>query len=240
MVAGDDTQVLEVLAAKDYFEVLAIPSTCRDDNEVRKAYMKRSRRCHPDKCQHPRATEAFQRIAEAFSGLKTHRDRLSYRAEQSMNGGMWSGDSEEAMDARAAARATKEAFVAASVTVAEALAMFRQFVKQDEKIDDREVTPVDMLAKSIKMADVWFNGMDVVASAAGVGVGQNPTRGGIDGASGASETATERRKVTWRSVRLLHTVTQSVTPFLNDLLASVQPGEEAKAGGRQQGSSRTR
>jgi hypothetical protein len=138
------------------------------------------------------------------------------------------------MDARAAAHATKEAFVTVTVTLAEALAMFRQFVKAEEQINDREVTSVDMLAKSIKMADVWLNGLDTPETGMR---GGNEGHTGAGAASTSDETATERRKVSWRSVRLLHTVTQYVAPVLNDLLATVAPATPAN---QDHGSSGTR
>jgi curved DNA-binding protein CbpA len=63
------------LAADSYYESLGIGASeqfALDDSKVRRAYLKTSVLVHPDK--HPNfakaATEAFQRVSEAYAGLK--------------------------------------------------------------------------------------------------------------------------------------------------------------------------
>jgi hypothetical protein len=180
---------------------------------------------------------------------------MNYRAQQAVNGNMFGGGAEgdEGMDARAAARATKEAFVTVTVTLSEAMAMFRQFVKEEEHINDREVTSVDMFAKGVKMADVWLNGLGSNSSTEGSSATQSAngegheTRRGTQERSGAAAGAgashagsgaeVEQGKVTWRSIRLLHTITQSVAPMLNDLLNGGQTPDAEQTSQQQQGSS---
>jgi len=62
-------------AVKEHRAVLALDpaSDCADAGALRKAYLKQSLICHPDRCNHPRATEAFQFVAEAYDVLSSGR-----------------------------------------------------------------------------------------------------------------------------------------------------------------------
>lgn len=71
-----------ILLAEDLYEVLGIPQAdANDKSAVRKAYLTRSVQVHPDKNSHPQATQAFQRVAEAWQTLSDDQMRAKYNAE---------------------------------------------------------------------------------------------------------------------------------------------------------------
>lgn len=74
-VLGTDYQqedvdiVKSILACKnDYYKILGLEKDA-NENEVKKAYRKKSLKVHPDKNQAPRADEAFKAIGKAYSVL---------------------------------------------------------------------------------------------------------------------------------------------------------------------------
>ncbi|CAO3686777.1 unnamed protein product [Umbelopsis ramanniana] len=69
----------EILAATSYYSVLGI-SRKTSPEDVRRAYIKRSRICHPDKFVPPydKATEAFQRLSIAYETLSDTSAKLIY------------------------------------------------------------------------------------------------------------------------------------------------------------------
>lgn len=69
----------EILSAPDYYRVLGIKKDCSPE-EVRRAYIKRSRVCHPDKFvpTYPRATESFQLLSIAYETLSNPSSKLMY------------------------------------------------------------------------------------------------------------------------------------------------------------------
>ncbi|KAJ7158909.1 hypothetical protein C8R46DRAFT_404389 [Mycena filopes] len=70
----------EVLASEDLYTILGVS---KSDNlpAIRRAYLLRSRSCHPDKFpNNPDATYAFQKIAVAYSVLSSQPLRRSYDA----------------------------------------------------------------------------------------------------------------------------------------------------------------
>ncbi|KAI8062507.1 hypothetical protein BC940DRAFT_308797 [Gongronella butleri] len=68
----------DILAAVNYFDVLGVHKKATND-EIRSAYIKKSRVCHPDKLPNdPRATACFQRLTEAHETLIHPRSRLNY------------------------------------------------------------------------------------------------------------------------------------------------------------------
>ena len=54
--------------AKDLFGVLSLPRTA-SEADIKRAFKKLSMKIHPDKCAHPQATAAFQRVSEAVAVL---------------------------------------------------------------------------------------------------------------------------------------------------------------------------
>jgi curved DNA-binding protein CbpA len=75
--------VLDILNAKSLYDVLGVsPQIIQiDQSSLRKAYLKTSVAVHPDKCNHPQATQAFQRVAEAWGTLSDDSLRADYDAE---------------------------------------------------------------------------------------------------------------------------------------------------------------
>ncbi|ORX53590.1 DnaJ-domain-containing protein [Hesseltinella vesiculosa] len=68
----------DILSASDYFKVLGVDKKANSD-DIRRAYIKKSRFCHPDKAPNdPRATLCFQRLTEAHETLAHPRTRLHY------------------------------------------------------------------------------------------------------------------------------------------------------------------
>jgi len=71
--------VADILAAKTLYDVLGVSPN--NMATLRKAYLTTSVKVHPDKNQHPQATEAFQRVAEAWGTLSDDVARADYDAE---------------------------------------------------------------------------------------------------------------------------------------------------------------
>lgn len=91
-----DAIVEEILSAKTHYQVLGVAeeelrashhhnNTEAHDSEartaaLRKAYLRRSVKVHPDKNSHPDATQAFQRVAQAWQVLGDATKRAAYDA----------------------------------------------------------------------------------------------------------------------------------------------------------------
>jgi len=68
----------EILAEDDLYKVLGIGRTCQED-EIRRAYIGRSRVCHPDKFPgYPASTAAFQKVSFAYETLSKPSSRCIY------------------------------------------------------------------------------------------------------------------------------------------------------------------
>ncbi|KAG1113355.1 hypothetical protein G6F42_014488 [Rhizopus arrhizus] len=81
----------EILSAPDYYRVLGIKKDAPTE-EIRRAYIRRSRVCHPDKFvpSYPRATESFQRTSTTSSSFVSsddddHNDTLQRVLHQLFN-----------------------------------------------------------------------------------------------------------------------------------------------------------
>ena len=84
--AGDATSTVErVLSAADEFAVLELPLHPVGQAAVRKAYRRVSLLVHPDKVNHPRASEAFRRCFDAMKLLIDER-RQAARLRQIQSG----------------------------------------------------------------------------------------------------------------------------------------------------------
>ncbi|ORZ13225.1 DnaJ domain-containing protein, partial [Absidia repens] len=71
--------VEEILSATNYYQVLSVDRQATAE-EIRKAYIQKSRACHPDKLpSYPRATECFQRLVLAHETLTNPSLRLKYQ-----------------------------------------------------------------------------------------------------------------------------------------------------------------
>ncbi|KAI8993390.1 hypothetical protein BDB01DRAFT_894068 [Pilobolus umbonatus] len=71
--------VEDILSAPDYYCILGVKKESSAD-EVRRAYIKLSRVCHPDKFvpSYPRATESFQLLSIAYETLSNPSSKLMY------------------------------------------------------------------------------------------------------------------------------------------------------------------
>ncbi|CDS03892.1 hypothetical protein LRAMOSA06847 [Lichtheimia ramosa] len=72
-------QVENILNAPDYYHVLGVSKEASTE-DIRRAYIRRSRVCHPDKFvpPYPRATESFQLLSLAYETLSNPSSKLMY------------------------------------------------------------------------------------------------------------------------------------------------------------------
>lgn len=78
MTEEGSSSIDDVLDAPDYYAVLGVPETLEDTGALRRAYLSKSVQVHPDKNGDPRATEAFQKVAEAWNVLSDGKARDEY------------------------------------------------------------------------------------------------------------------------------------------------------------------
>ncbi|KAI9310646.1 DnaJ domain-containing protein [Dichotomocladium elegans] len=87
--------VEDILNAQDYYQALGVPKDASAEN-IRRAYIRRSRVCHPDKFvpPYPRATESFQLLSLAYETLSNSSSKLMYdlSSRQTSPGGGHVGD----------------------------------------------------------------------------------------------------------------------------------------------------
>ena len=80
----------ELINKKDYYQILNVSKNATDD-EIKKAYRKvtllfschnnllqLALKLHPDKNRHPKATEAFKKLSQAFACLSDAEKRKNY------------------------------------------------------------------------------------------------------------------------------------------------------------------
>lgn len=77
MTDAEYPEVKKVLEAKTLYEVLCVEEKCTAD-EVKRGYKKLAMKVHPDRCKHPNATSAFQRISHAYQVLSDENKRADY------------------------------------------------------------------------------------------------------------------------------------------------------------------
>jgi hypothetical protein len=68
------------MTISDYFNVLGLQTGSTVD-EIKKAYRKKARECHPDINPSPDAKETFIRVTEAYEFLITYREKLAANEE---------------------------------------------------------------------------------------------------------------------------------------------------------------
>ncbi|TFK20703.1 DnaJ-domain-containing protein [Coprinopsis marcescibilis] len=76
----DDTMISSVIQDNNLYSILGVPNLpTLDKMTLRRAYLSRSKACHPDKFpRNPLATEAFQKVAVAYDVLSTPALRRRY------------------------------------------------------------------------------------------------------------------------------------------------------------------
>ena len=102
-----------ILAAEDHYDVLQVPGGAKTD-EIRKNYLRISVRVHPDRNQDPNATQAFQKVSEAYAVLSDEQARRTYDAERFMSSA--AGAASNAAGAATAGAAAAVPAVAAPAT----------------------------------------------------------------------------------------------------------------------------
>mmetsp|Transcript_10076 Transcript_10076/g.17720 ORF Transcript_10076/g.17720 Transcript_10076/m.17720 type:complete len:217 (-) Transcript_10076:112-762(-) len=132
----------DILEKTSLYDVLGVSSKA-SQADLRKAYLQRSMQCHPDKSDHPKATEAFQRVAEAYDILSDIGKRREYDLSSGSGFREYSSTSVHVMSA-------EEAFTMFS----EAMAQYAQ----DQGIEfERRDTVFDTLASGLLFVDNWLN-----------------------------------------------------------------------------------
>jgi len=77
MTTDDSALIDEILRAETHYDALGADMDS-DAAALRKAYLRRSLKVHPDKCPDPRAKGAFQRLAQAWRVLSEDASRAQY------------------------------------------------------------------------------------------------------------------------------------------------------------------
>ncbi|KAF1803116.1 hypothetical protein FB192DRAFT_1073894 [Mucor lusitanicus] len=79
----------DILSASNYYEALGLPDDSSFD-EIRRAYIQKSRICHPDKFvpPYPRATKSFQVLSAAYNTLSQPTKKLTYDTQQRSSAGL--------------------------------------------------------------------------------------------------------------------------------------------------------
>lgn len=74
-----EAEVLRILRENNYYRILNVaPEACKDPKILKNAFRKIALKIHPDKCQHNRASEAFQKASKAYDVLGDERKRAMY------------------------------------------------------------------------------------------------------------------------------------------------------------------
>jgi curved DNA-binding protein CbpA len=71
----------DILGSTNAFEILGLPSSCTDPDEVYRAFQERQRAVHPDRTRDPRALEAMQRLGVAYNKIS---QKLAPRTQRSV------------------------------------------------------------------------------------------------------------------------------------------------------------
>jgi curved DNA-binding protein CbpA len=181
MGSARDVEVEAVLRATSLYEVLGV-DVAVGDPMLRKAYLKKSLLLHPDKCEHPRATEAFQHIAHAYDTLSDPVKRRLY--DLSTN----HGAKPEASGATYGDEDGGE-----PVTVAQAFNMFDSAMKQfarEQGIEEvtRHETVLDTVASGFRFLDSLLGG-SAGGSSSGSAGGSSGSGGGASGSGAGSSSS---------------------------------------------------
>lgn len=99
-MSSSDAIITEILRATNHYDVLGVDSMDADAATLRKAYLRRSVKVHPDKNSHADAKPAFQRVAQAWQVLSDDASRQQYdralrRGRASMNDDYYDDDNKD-------------------------------------------------------------------------------------------------------------------------------------------------
>ncbi|CAE7457936.1 ATJ49 [Symbiodinium natans] len=101
-VPADPVQAAErILGSRGHFATLDLPEANVDAGSLRKQYRRLALAVHPDKCPHPQAKEAFQKLSEAFEVLCTEAGQRQALAEKGQRPAKRQRAKEDAKDVRA-------------------------------------------------------------------------------------------------------------------------------------------
>uniref|UniRef100_A0A7S4GBK5 J domain-containing protein n=1 Tax=Eutreptiella gymnastica TaxID=73025 RepID=A0A7S4GBK5_9EUGL len=76
-MSDDDEVIQRILRSKNLYDILGAPKTA-DEDDLRRKYKKLALTCHPDKCKHPKAEEAFKAVGKAWATLSDPQKRAQY------------------------------------------------------------------------------------------------------------------------------------------------------------------
>src|SRR5215510_3045510 len=66
------------MAKRDYYDILGVSHGARD-NEIKAAFRRLAKECHPDRCNgDPNAEKRFKELNEAYEALKDPQRRAAY------------------------------------------------------------------------------------------------------------------------------------------------------------------
>ncbi|CAG8698550.1 14583_t:CDS:2, partial [Acaulospora morrowiae] len=87
----------DICIETNLYTILGVDRSCTSE-ELRKAYISRSRICHPDKFpEYPKATEAFQKLAYAYETLNKPSSRRAYDVSGTSDLGSVNGTGDETL-----------------------------------------------------------------------------------------------------------------------------------------------
>lgn len=145
----------EILAATSLYSVLGVdPADLSESSAgLRRAYLRRSMQVHPDKSPHANATQAFQRVAEAYDVLSDPSKKAEYdvstgRGSRRRRPGAGSGGA--GVDV-----------VVVEVPLEQAFEMFSsamdQYAQEQGIEHTRQTTVFDRVASALLFVDGWIN-----------------------------------------------------------------------------------
>lgn len=73
----EDAEIKRILGTKDFYQILGVARNV-EENDLRRQYKRLALTCHPDKCNHPQAEDAFKAVGKAFSTLSDAQKRAQY------------------------------------------------------------------------------------------------------------------------------------------------------------------